>query len=309
MMNSVEKNISTITKNVRIFFSIMALFFLNTTLIAHPVIDEHIDQITVKLAKQPHDAELLVDRGALYLEHGELDKALRDFTAATTREPKLGSAWYSRAQAELALGNTDAAFASNAAFLALHSQNNNMLARIHGLFQQGDIYQVIAKPVAAANSYQQAITASSHASPEQYLQLINALQQSHQDDKAIETINHAIQANGELPQLLEKACDIELAREKPAEAIQWLDKLLLKPQRHEYLLLRKARIQREQLHDEAAAQASLDAALRAIENLPKTRRYSEATLTLEQEIQQTKLGNPNPTTSQPAAVTPTPANN
>jgi tetratricopeptide (TPR) repeat protein len=269
----------------------------NTVAMAHPAIEEHIEQLSAKLAKQPNDAELLVDRGSLYLEHSAFDNALRDFTVATTREPKLGIAWFSRAQVELAMGNTDAAFTSNAAFLKLHSQDINTLARIHGLFQQGDIYMAAAKPTEAAKSYQQAITASSHASPEQYLQLINALQQSRQNDKAIETIGHAIQANGELPQLLEKACDIELAQQKPTAAIQWLDKLLLQPQRHEYLLLRKGLIQRD-MHDETAAQQSFDAALQAIEALPKTRRYSEATLTLEHNIEQAKDG------SQSATVTP-----
>ncbi len=271
--------------------TLLSLLLTTSTLHAHPSIDLRLEHINARLTAQPDDAELLTDRGNAYLEHDEKQLALDDLTRATAREPTLGSAWYYRARTELAMGKFDDALTSNSRLIALYSGQSNSQALIGGLFQQGEIYVASGQPKRAAESYQQAISAEHNTSPEHYLQFIDALQQSQQYDAAIKAVQAAIQAHGNLPQILEKAADIELAHHRPAAALHWLDTLLEQPQRHEYLLLRKARIQRG-MNDEAAAQASLEAALKAIQSLPKTQRYNEATLTLEQEIQREKTTAP-----------------
>lgn len=281
-----------------LFISVFSISVLH----AHPAIDSRLQQINRQLSARPDDAELLVTRGNLYLEHGEADKALQDLTRATTREPTLGAAWFSRARIELQLGKPEQAMTSNSLFLKLHSPLSTppSPAQIGGLFQQGAIYEALGNPTAAASSYQQAVEGNPNATPEQYLLLIDALQNSQQQDAALLTIEVAIQVHGELPQLLETAASIEAERQRPAKALHWLDRLLQQPQRHEYLLLRKARIQRA-MGDEAAAQASLEAALQAVNTLPKPRRYSEATLALEQEILTEKAGQPQ--SARPAGTT------
>lgn len=250
---------------------------------AHPALESRLKSINAQLQKQPGDAELLLSRGNLYLEHGEPEMALPDLQQATLREPTLSEAWFTRARIEAELGKTEEALHSNSTFLTLLQQAPASAAVVSGLVQQGDIYRAASRPAEAARSYQRAIAASAKPTPEQYLLLAETQQQNKEYDAAIQSIELAIKQQGDLPQLLEKATAIELARQNPQAALVWLDRLLLQQQRHEYLLLDKARIQRS-IPDERSAQASLDAALLAIESLPKTRRYSEATLSLEKAI-------------------------
>lgn len=275
-----NKNLALQT--TRLLLILFSLAFTGV-LQAHPALESRLKAINAQLQKQPGDAELLLSRGNLYLEHGEPEMALTDLQQATAREPTLSEAWFTRARIEAELGKTEEALHSNSTFLALLQKDSASPAFVNGLVQQGDIYRAASGPAEAARSYQRAIEASAKPTPEQYLLLAETRQQNQEYDAAIKSIELAIQQHGELPQLLEKATAIELARQNPQAALGWLDRLLLQPQRHEYVLLEKARIQRS-MHDETGAQTSLDAALQAIEALPKTRRYSEATLSLEKVI-------------------------
>lgn len=253
----------------------------------HPAIEHQMEAVNAQLARQPNDAELLVAMGKLYLEYGDNAKALKQFSHATALEPTLGDAWYWEAQSEKNLQHFNDALKSNQRFMQLYTQNPaekiNQAALSRGYFQCGDILMGMKKPADAATCYQNGISNNDHASPEQYLLLINSLRASSQSDAAIKAVENAIHTHGELPQLLAIAEEIETERHHFQAALRWLDRALQKPYRHEYLLLQKAQLQRS-MHDEKGAQQSLQSALDAITALPLTKQHSQATLEQEKKI-------------------------
>lgn len=252
--------------------------------IAHEAIERQISAVNIRMSAAPEDAELLLARGRLYLEHGEDKKGLDDLSRATTLEKNLADAWYWRANAEMHLGQFDTARQSNLTFIALLQNTDNTKAMARGYLQCGDIQKSAKKPREAAACYQRAI-ASGGASPEQYLLYIDSLRSSNQSDAALEATVHALEAHGDLPQLLDAGIAIETGRKNYTAAIQWIDRALQQPNRHEYLLLQKAELQRLQ-HDETGAQQSLQAALAAINALPAAKRHNQATREIEHRIRQ-----------------------
>lgn len=264
------------------------LLLLSFTAQPHPAIEHQLEAVNAQLKKQPDDAELLISLGKLYLEYGDNAKALEHFSHATALEPTLGDAWYWKAQSDKNLQHFNDALKDNQHFMQLYirhpADNINQAALSRGYFQCGDILMGMNKPADAATCYQNGISNNDHASPEQYLLLINSLRASSQSDAAIKAVENAIHTHGELPQLLLAiAEEIETERQHFQAALRWLDRALQKPYRHEYLLLQKAQLQRS-MHDEKGAQQSLQAALDAITALPLTKQHSQATLEQEKKI-------------------------
>ena len=252
---------------------------------AHPEIEHQLEAVNLRLARQADDAELLVQRGRLYIERADNRKALQDLAKASAIEPTLGEAWYWRAAAEMQLQQLDDATSSNQALIRLLRKNpGNHSALARGYFQCGDIMMAAGKPEQAASCFRQAVSLGK-ASPEQHIRLITSLRASAQPAAAIAAVEEAVRLHGELPQLLDIAIDIESERQHYREAIAWTDRALRQPHRRPWLLLRKAGLQ-QSLQEPAAAQQSLQAALDAINAMPPAKRHSQAVLELEQQIRQ-----------------------
>lgn len=261
----------------------LAALLLALPALGHPAIDRQLAGVNAQLQQQPDDAEALVARGRLYLEHGEPARAAADFSRATTLEPKLGDAWYWRAETEQRQGQAAAALASNARFLALHPDSpEHRAARARGEFQCGSLHLAAQQATEAARCLHAAL-GRGPAAPEQHLLYIRSLRASQQPDAALAAITDALAAHGDLPQLLDEAVAIERDRGRPAEALRWLDRALQQPHRREYRWLEKAQLQ-EQQGDTAGARRSLDAAEAALAALPPAKRHSQASETLAGQV-------------------------
>lgn len=270
-----------------------AITLSSDTVLGHQAVEDRLREVNKALAQSPDDAELLLQRGKLQFEHGEYTPALQDLVMATQREDNLCEAWTIRATVESRLKQINEALNSNDRFTHCIRNSASPTMRSQANLQRGDILSAAGRPKEAAASYQQSLLPGSNSPPEVWLKATQALVDSQQPDAAIKTLERAINAYGELPQLLEQAVQIERARRNTPAALQWLDRQLKQPTRHEYIYLEKARLQHG-IGDKPAAFSSLQQAQKALDALPKAHRYSQAALQVQQAIQQeqNKLNSP-----------------
>ncbi|HKY91532.1 MAG TPA: hypothetical protein VJM11_10855 [Nevskiaceae bacterium] len=250
---------------------------------AHEDPHERIDEVTKALeqsqAKPDVDqADLLIRRGRLNLDARHEQDAKADLVRALQLDPARYEARYYLAQAQLRLGQLEAALRSVDAFLAAADSD---AARSRGLALRGDVLMAASEPKAAADAYAAGLALEADPNPDHVVAAANAFHAAGQTPRAIEMLDHGIAQLGSLIVLEERAIAIEVDAQRYDEAVARVDRLLAAGQRRPFLLYRKGQVL-EAAKRTDAARAAYRAAIAELETLPAGRRSVAGTQALRE---------------------------
>jgi predicted Zn-dependent protease len=251
---------------------------------AHGAVHEQIERLDARIAEQPGQADLYLQRGRLFLEDRHYEEAGRDFRRALQIDPHLRAAHYFHGDSLLKRGDAAGAEREARAFLAaLGEEDRGGLLRGYRLLGQSLADQ--GKSLEAAAAFQTALSHAPEPDPAHYRDCAAAWLAAGPAHRktALEILDSGIARLGLLPALQEMAVDIELQAGRPDAAAKRLDRLIAQGQGRERWLLRKGEILLQAGRTPEARQA-FEEALAAIEALPPGRRNTRALRELEREV-------------------------
>lgn len=251
---------------------------------AHGAIHEQIKALDARIAREPTNAELYLQRGRLFLEDRHFGEAVEDFRRALQIDPRMRAAHYFLGDALLRSG--DAAGAEREArafFAALGAEDRGGLMRGYRLLGQSLLEQ--GRSLDAAGAFRTALGHAPEPDPAHYRECAAAYVAAGPEHRetALGILDEGISRLGPLPVLQETAVDIELQAGRTDAAVKRLDALVAQGQGKERWLRRKGEVL---LHAARTVEArrAFEAALSAIEALPPARRNTRALRELEREI-------------------------
>ncbi|MFP5246008.1 MAG: tetratricopeptide repeat protein [Thermoanaerobaculia bacterium] len=239
---------------------------------AHEGLHEQLEALSQRIAKEPANAELFLQRGELYRLHREWDAARADYDRAAKLDAKL-AVDFARGRMELEAGELTAARRYLDAFLARNPEHAEAhLARARTLVR-------LKQTAAALADYDAAITHAVHPTPDLYAE--RAKLQSPAD--AVRGLDEGLTRLGPLISLQLQAIDFELAAGRIDAALARLDAILARaPRKEQYLMMRGEILAKARRNEEA--NAAYRAALQSIEQLPAARRNNRRTRELVNRI-------------------------
>jgi tetratricopeptide (TPR) repeat protein len=268
-------------KHMRPFVSIARLSVLILTpasLLAHGDLHTQIEQVSKEIRTHPK-AELFLKRGELQRAHGEYDSALKDYDLAANADAAMSAVDLCRGKALLEAGRLEQASEALNRFLAKmpsHSEGFLFRARVRKELKQ---YQEAAK------DYSRSIELTMDPRPEHYLERSQAFLKAGDKKEALAGLEAGMVRLGDIATLQSAAIEIDIQEQRYDAALARVDQLLLKAERTDLLLFRRAEILRLSGR-EIKAQRTYQEVLTAIEALPARLRASKATQTLEREVRQ-----------------------
>jgi tetratricopeptide (TPR) repeat protein len=262
---------------------IMALAFVSAPLAVQAQGDlrEGIIEFTELIAKQPGNADLYLSRGDLYRSSQEWDRAQADYDYAHRLNPKLEVVDFLRGRLFVEANWPVSGKVSLDKFLAKQSNH------VEALVTRARASAQLEDRLAASQDYTRAIQLSPASPVELYLERARAISGKGGEfaNEALPGLDEAIQKFGPLVTLELAAIEIQVAQKQYDGALSRIDAIAARSPRKETWLARKGDILRDAgRRDEA--RASYQAALKAMESLPATRRNVPATVDLQRRIQQ-----------------------
>jgi len=245
---------------------------------AHGSFHEMMDELAYELAARPQDSTLYVRRTQLYLEHGEWKAALTDIERAERLGSDTAGLDLLRAQA-LALGgmNTQAE-ALLADYLQTHAENpvaHLAHARVLTKMERYD---------EALKAYGTALRRTTDPEPDLYLEVGEALIAQKQRGEAIEVLHLGIARRGNVPALVLKAMELEIANGLFDAALARVDVLAQQAPRPEPWMARRAALL-QQAGRTTEARTAWTALRDRILGLPNLERGSHAMNLILEETQ------------------------
>jgi predicted Zn-dependent protease len=249
---------------------------------AHPEIAIQVENVNARLAVEPRNPELFLERGELYRIHQEWAAAEADYMKARELAPGL-------ARVDLMLGNLklDAGRPAEARGLL-----DRFLARepdhVMGRIARGRALAQLGEPLAAARDFTHALEhlSADDAQPEYYLERARALVAAGpaHTEAAVAGLDEGLARLGQPVSLQLYAIDLELARGRTDAALERLERIAAAAPRPESWQLKRAEIlERAGRLDEA--RLALRATLDALATLPEARRESSAARKLREQAQ------------------------
>lgn len=262
---------------------------------AHGSFHEMMDELAIEMAARPQDSTLYVRRTQLYLEHGEWKAALTDIERAERLGSDTASLDLLRAQALTLGGLNTQAEALLSDFLKDHSEHgfaHLVHARVLAKLEQFE---------ESLKAYRIALRRTADPEPDLYLEIAQALTAQKLDAEAAETLQLGIARRGNVPSLVLKAMELEIAHAKYDEALARMDVMAQQAPRPEPWMARRAALlqQAGRAQDARAAWTTLRD---RILGLPNLERGSHAMSLILEETQRA-LAAPAPTASE---TTPSP---
>lgn len=261
---------------------VLGLLVLGTaTAIAHPEIEDHIADLTAKIASSPSDATLYAKRGDLRRIHEDWAEAQADFDRARALDPTLDLVDLGVGRLKLDVGEPEAALAAFDRFLAANPGSPEVLVL------RGDAFRRLGRNPDAAEAYDAAIRADiergHRPSPELFIARSRARFDAGGEHRkrALGGIEEGMSVLGSPVTLELEALELEVALGMTDAAVTRLDRLASNTRRPESWLARRAEIL-EKAGRPADARRSWVAALEAIESLSPQQRRAEAVADLEQ---------------------------
>jgi len=268
----------------KIVFAALLMLMANSDVSAHGDIHERIDALSEDVNHSAGDIEKLIRRGQLYLESGHSEEALDDFTLALKQDPQRNEIHFYIAQTQLAMKNSDKAFARVNIFLQNADSN---APRARGLLLRGDIYAKEKKLDEAAIDYTQVVAQKKlEALPDDYVRVADTYLAADAKNAALalDWLNRGIEKLGSLAVLEERALNIEISEKRYPDAIARIDRLIEQKNRLYYFYYKKGDIFAMQ-GDDYNAKKMYAQALEAINTLPASRKNTPALLQLKQDIE------------------------
>jgi len=266
---------------VKAVITLLLLIFVET-IAAHEALDEQIEQATAAIKHHPHTVELLIKRGRLRLEQGDIPAAIHDFLHVLEMEPKNVAVYDYLAEAYLSQKKLTQALRQANLFM---QHVNNDGARARGFELLGRIQMQAHQFSHAAQSYRHLIRLTHTPKPDYYLVLANAYIRSNNNDNksALQALDEGLNRLGLLPVLQKRAIDIELRANNADRAIKRVDTLIVaNPHSFAFLKLKADILWREKRFSEA--KSVYQNSLVVLDKLPPSRKSSPAVKELRTEM-------------------------
>lgn len=181
-----------------------ALALLASGAEAHSAPSERLSSIEQRIAADPDNSRLQLQRGHLYRERGELLEALAAYQRAAGDSQLRSAVELARAEVLLQMGAAQAAASLLDQLLARHPKHARALRdRAVARAQMGDHLD-------AATDFSAAIDAADRPQPDDYLRRGQALVDAGRLNEAVASLDEGIARIGVVPSLVRQALEIEL---------------------------------------------------------------------------------------------------
>jgi tetratricopeptide (TPR) repeat protein len=232
---------------------------------AHGALHDQIARASRAIAATPADPTLYLTRGELYRAHGDIDRALDDYTAALRLEPRLDAARLARGRLLTETGRPARALADLDGVLTRRPNHSAALV------VRGRARQALGRLGPALADYDRALASANH--PDWFLERarIARLLPEGGLDRARGGLHEALARLGPIPALVLEAVDLESAAGAFEAALTHLDGLLKTAPGHPLWLVRRGDLLAS-AGRHVEARSAFAAALAAIDRLPPSRR-------------------------------------
>ena len=257
----------------------MALFVSHMSLHAHGTYHDLLSAVSAQIMAEPDNAELYIKRSALHLEHEEWKTALVDLERALrlgTDESELG---YLRGRALACGGLHEAAREELDRYIATHTDAG--MARL----ERARVLGKLGMHEASLNDYRAFLKAVTQMEPEFVIETAEAMAAQGLHDEAISVLASGITRIGNVPQLVLKALEFELAADRFDAALERVEAIQKQMPRPEPWMAKRAAILTQAGRPDAA-KAAWTALRDHLLALPNLERGSHAMSRLLEETQQ-----------------------
>ncbi|HEX5886893.1 MAG TPA: tetratricopeptide repeat protein [Pyrinomonadaceae bacterium] len=242
---------------------------------AHEGLHEQIVAITAKIKRDPKNASLYLQRGELHRLHRDWARASADYDRAARLQPDLKIVDLARGKMFFESGRLQRAKFTLDRFL------RNQPNHFEGLITRARVLAKLGAHSDAVNAFTQALAASPVPDPELYIERAQVLAGDEQRaSEALTGLDEGIQKLGPLVTLQQAAIDLELRRRNYDGALSRVDLIAAQSERKEAWLVRRGELLKLAGRDEEA-RAAFNAALVAIESLPRELRQSRTVAALQ----------------------------
>lgn len=243
---------------------------------AHGAFDDALKRFDALLAVTPEDALIWFQRSCLNLSHDEWQQALLDIERVDRLAPGKYPVDFVRGQA-LALGGlSEAARTVLDSFLKANPEHASALAVRARVFLQ------LNRPEDAFIDFRAALAKSATPEPDLYQEFADALTARGQQTTAASVLQEGLKKLGNIPSLISKALDLELATGQFDAALTRVDAMEQAAPRPEPWMARRA-----QILDQAGRKEEALVAWRTLAShiaaLPNLERGSHAMSTLAEQ--------------------------
>lgn len=261
---------------------------------AHGSFHEMMDELAVEMTARPQDSTLYVRRTQLYLEHGEWKAALTDIERAERLGSDTAALDLLRAQA-LALGG-------------LHTQADALLSDfLKDHAEHGFAHLVHARVLAKMERFDESLKAyrtglrrTADPEPDLYLEIVQAFTAQKLNSEAIELLQLGIARRGNVPSLVLKVMELEIAQAKYDAALARVEVMQQQAPRPEPWMARRAALL-QQASRTQEARAAWTTLRDHILGLPNLERGSHAMSLILEETQRALAA---PASAAPETSTP-----
>ncbi|NQX02575.1 hypothetical protein HQ447_18105 [bacterium] len=247
----------------------------------HGTHDERVELYSAKLLREPENVIARHELALAYVENGDWQMALAQLDAADRMKKPDSDLDFSitRARALAVGGQLAEARAVLDAFL------QKSPADALALLERARIFGSLKMPAECLADYRRAMAGLANPDPDVFLEMADQLDARQLHDEAIALIQKGLETQGQVPSLVLKALDLELAAARYDDALKRVDSMAkLMPRAEPWLAKRAAVLARAGRIEESARE--WQALLQRIDALPNLDRGSVAMSAISREAQQ-----------------------
>lgn len=217
---------------------LVVLYFLcvDGVAIAHGIVDARIDQLTELLLENPSQTQFLLERGVLYTQHMNWQKARADFHAVRCLDRAGSIVDYYEANLWLSANRPELSYQYVNRYLANNPEN------VSALQLRAETHDRLGRTDAAINDYTRVIEISNTVLPSMYLNLARAQTKvkSLNQQQVHQTILSGLEKLGPLAVLIEYVIEFDRQRQDYQSALKWFEQLPERLREQPYWVIEKA---------------------------------------------------------------------
>lgn len=264
-----------------------AITLFSNTVLAHGIVHEQIDQLSVQIKQNPTNVPLRLKRGQLHTIDQNWLQAQVDFKAVRAFNAKHSTVDLLEAKMWFA------AHQPNPAYRLINRYLKNYPATPAALDLRAKLNLLLGHSQAAMNDYASVIKYSDTVSPDMFLQWAKAqasiIPINQQQVHSI--IQMGLNRLGLLVVLLQYAIDFDRQHQSYLSALHWLEQLPLKLRNQPHWRVQKAQLL-ESLHKPLEAYSQYDLALTSLNKKKSSGHLNRAEQKLLETIQQSSYNHP-----------------